>query len=77
MSIQPQSANDYLPKRHSIENLRKAAQHCRGCQLFQNATQTVFGEGATSAAIMILGEVPGDHEDRIGWKLRLWRSRPR
>ncbi len=43
-----------------------AAKDCRGCELYKSATQTVFGEGAKGAAIMLVGEQPGDHEDRAG-----------
>lgn len=49
------------------DELRTAAESCRGCDLYQRATQTVFGEGHTgSAAIMLVGEQPGDQEDREG-----------
>jgi uracil-DNA glycosylase family protein len=50
----------------TLPALRKAAEHCRGCELYQNATQTVFGRGAISSAIMLVGEIPGDEEDKIG-----------
>ncbi len=50
----------------SIEELRKAAIACRACSLWKNATQTVFGEGPASAPIMLIGEQPGDQEDRTG-----------
>ncbi len=50
----------------SIEGLRKAAIACRACPLWENATQTVFGEGPASAPIMLIGEQPGDQEDRTG-----------
>ncbi|WP_129307544.1 UdgX family uracil-DNA binding protein [Streptomyces sp. L2] len=46
--------------------LRKAAAGCRGCPLHRDATQTVFGEGKTSARLMLVGEQPGDQEDRQG-----------
>jgi len=60
------SAAEYLPPRHTITALRKAARECRGCHLWKTATQTVFGEGPRSAALMIVGEQPGDQEDRAG-----------
>jgi DNA polymerase len=46
--------------------LRRAAASCQGCDLYQHATQTVFGEGPRDARIMLVGEVPGDQEDRQG-----------
>jgi uracil-DNA glycosylase family protein len=60
------SAADFLPERISLSALRRAAQTCRGCELFQRATQTVFGQGAAKARIVFLGEMPGDREDREG-----------
>jgi DNA polymerase len=60
------SAADFLPERRSIAALRKAAKDCRGCPLFQNATQTVFGEGAVPARVLLAGEQPGDQEDLQG-----------
>ncbi|MGD9765522.1 MAG: UdgX family uracil-DNA binding protein [Candidatus Binatia bacterium] len=50
----------------SLAALRAAARHCRACDLWRNATQTVFGEGPVHAALMLVGEQPGDHEDRQG-----------
>lgn len=60
------TAEDYLPERRSITALRSAAADCRGCDLWKDATQTVFGEGRVSANLVILGEQPGDHEDQDG-----------
>jgi uracil-DNA glycosylase len=60
------SARDYLPDSNSLTALRKAAANCRGCDLYKFATQTVFGEGAQSARIMLVGEQPGDVEDKEG-----------
>lgn len=60
------TAADYLPQRLNLTALRKAAADCRGCPLYQNATQTVFGEGSKSAGLMLIGEVPGDQEDLQG-----------
>lgn len=51
---------------HSVEDLRKAAGSCRACDLWENATQTVFGEGAERSVIMLVGEQPGDQEDLQG-----------
>ncbi len=60
------SAAEYLPSRRSLSSLRAAAAHCRGCDLYRHATQTVFGEGRARAPILFVGEQPGDSEDRIG-----------
>lgn len=60
------SAAQYLPSRRSLRRLREAAAHCRGCDLYKAATQTVFGEGAAHAAVMFVGEQPGDSEDKEG-----------
>jgi uracil-DNA glycosylase len=49
-----------------IETLREQAAACRDCPLWENATQTVFGEGPTRAKIMLVGEQPGDKEDLAG-----------
>ncbi len=50
----------------TISQLRKAAANCEACDLWKNATQTVFGEGSSKAKIMFVGEQPGDQEDRAG-----------
>jgi DNA polymerase len=50
----------------NLTSLRRAAADCKGCDLYKNATQTVFGEGARRAALMLIGEVPGDEEDKQG-----------
>lgn len=61
------SAADYLPAgRPTIATLRAAAAGCRGCDLWQRATQTVFGEGRARPRIVFVGEQPGDQEDRQG-----------
>jgi DNA polymerase len=60
------SAADFLPPRLTLPALREAVQGCRGCQLYKDATQAVFGEGSRSAAVMLVGEQPGDQEDRSG-----------
>jgi uracil-DNA glycosylase len=49
-----------------IEELAKEAKHCKNCDLWKNATQTVFGEGGSRAKIMMIGEQPGDQEDLQG-----------
>jgi DNA polymerase len=59
-------ATPFLPERKSLKALREAAAHCRGCHLYEPATQTVFSDGPKRARIMMVGEVPGDREDRAG-----------
>jgi uracil-DNA glycosylase family protein len=61
-----ESAAAYVPERPSLPRLREAAAGCRGCHLWENATQTVFGEGARMAGVMLVGEQPGDQEDLAG-----------
>ena len=60
------SAADFLPDRRSLAALREAAAGCRGCELYEHATQTVFGEGRVKARLVLVGETPGDQEDRRG-----------
>jgi DNA polymerase len=55
-----------VPEHPSLSNLRSAIQACRACDLFANATQPVMGEGASGAALMLVGEQPGDREDIEG-----------
>jgi uracil-DNA glycosylase len=50
----------------SLKALREAAAGCRACPLWQTGTQTVFGEGGARASVMLVGEQPGDQEDRAG-----------
>ena len=61
-----ESASEYIPERPTLPRLREAAAGCRGCHLWHGATQTVFGEGLERARIMLVGEMPGDREDREG-----------
>jgi uracil-DNA glycosylase len=60
------SASDFLPRTLSLESLRQAAKSCKGCDLYLNATQTVFGAGPSHASVMLVGEQPGDLEDQKG-----------
>jgi uracil-DNA glycosylase family protein len=60
------TAADYLPERRTMPSLREAVQGCRGCSLYADATQAVFGEGPAKAEIVMVGEQPGDQEDRTG-----------
>ena len=55
-----------LPDRRNLTSLRKAAADCRACPLWQTGTQTVFGEGRARAEVMLVGEQPGDQEDKAG-----------
>jgi DNA polymerase len=55
-----------VPDHGSLTQLRRAAQDCRGCELYQDATQVVMGRGAAKARLVLLGEQPGDQEDQQG-----------
>jgi uracil-DNA glycosylase len=55
-----------IPDRPTLPKLREAASGCRACQLWKSGTQTVFGAGRRSAEVMLVGEQPGDREDREG-----------
>jgi DNA polymerase len=59
-------ASGFVPSHPTLEVLREAVQQCRGCDLYRNATQAVGGEGRASARIILVGEQPGDREDRAG-----------
>jgi uracil-DNA glycosylase len=59
-------AGAFLPERRTIPALAKALPGCRGCDLYRDATQAVFGEGSREAALVLVGEQPGDVEDREG-----------
>src|ERR687893_2248323 len=63
---EPNDATPFLPEKRSLSALREAAAGCRGCHLWRNATQTVFGEGLKKSRVMFVGEQPGDREDRAG-----------
>ncbi|MEU9751721.1 UdgX family uracil-DNA binding protein [Streptomyces althioticus] len=60
------TATPFLPARGGLPALGKAAAACRGCPLHRDATQTVFGTGKATARVMLVGEQPGDQEDRQG-----------
>jgi uracil-DNA glycosylase len=57
---------EFLPDELSYRALKAASMECRGCDLYKNATQTVFGEGQTSSGVIFVGEQPGDEEDLTG-----------
>ncbi|MCK7625284.1 UdgX family uracil-DNA binding protein [Streptomyces sp. RS10V-4] len=59
-------ATPYLPRRGGLAAYRRAAADCRGCPLFRDTTGTVFGSGSASARLVLVGEQPGDQEDRQG-----------
>ncbi|SCF38078.1 DNA polymerase [Micromonospora purpureochromogenes] len=54
------------PQADTIDELRAAATGCRGCELYRDASQTVFGRGDESARVVLVGEQPGDMEDQKG-----------
>src|SRR5499433_1157238 len=60
------SAADFFPKRKSLKAFREAAADCKGCDLWERGTQTVFGEGARRAEVVFVGEQPGNEEDLSG-----------
>src|SRR3954465_2699096 len=60
------SAAEFVPEGADLDGLRTAADGCRGCHLHENATQTVFSKGPASARLVLVGEQPGDVEDRRG-----------
>jgi DNA polymerase len=66
MTDERPGAAQWVPERLSLRSLREAVQECRGCELYRDATQGVMGDGRRSAALLLLGEQPGDQEDRAG-----------
>ena len=60
------SAAPLIPDQPTLPKLAAAAKDCRACDLWERGTQTVFGEGAPSARVMLIGEQPGDVEDQQG-----------
>jgi uracil-DNA glycosylase len=65
-ATKPPGAQQFLPDDRGLDSLADAARHCRGCSLYEEATQTVFGHGHPDASIMLVGEQPGDQEDVQG-----------
>ena len=63
---QKPSAAPWVPETSDLKKLTEAARHCEGCDLFRNATQTVFGEGTRKARVILVGEQPGNEEDQQG-----------
>ena len=60
------SAKEFFPERKSLKAFRDAAADCKGCELWERGTQTVFGEGARRAEVLFVGEQPGNEEDLSG-----------
>jgi uracil-DNA glycosylase len=60
------TAAPFLPAKLTLPKLKQAAAGCKGCDLWQRATHTVFGEGSSRAKVMFVGEQPGDKEDLAG-----------
>jgi DNA polymerase len=59
-------AAGFVPATHDLDELASAAQGCKGCDLYIDATQIVFGAGSSRADMMLVGEQPGDQEDKAG-----------
>src|SRR6185436_3177772 len=53
-------------REHDLDRVRREAAGCRRCDLWKRATQTVFGSGPSDAKLMLVGEQPGDQEDKEG-----------
>jgi uracil-DNA glycosylase family protein len=66
MTEERPGAEQWVPDRPSLRNLRAAVQECQGCELYRDATQAVMGEGRARADLVLLGEQPGDREDVEG-----------
>jgi uracil-DNA glycosylase len=62
----PSDAAELIPDRPTLASVRASAKRCQACDLWKRGTQTVFGEGATKAELMLVGEQPGDQEDLAG-----------
>ena len=64
--VERPGAASWVPEKLTRDALRSAMQECRGCELYRDATQPVPGDGAADAAVMLVGEQPGDSEDQAG-----------
>ena len=64
--VERPGAEHWVPADANVEELRRAAPECRGCELWRDATQVVFSKGRAGAALMLVGEQPGDREDLEG-----------
>jgi len=65
-SVEEPGAGIFVPARATLAQLSQAVQDCKGCDLYRNATQAVFGEGRRAPSIVMVGEQPGDKEDLAG-----------
>jgi DNA polymerase len=65
-TVERPGAQGFVPAGAGLDGLRRAAAGCRGCELYRDATQTVFSKGAATARVVLVGEQPGDVEDRRG-----------
>jgi len=65
-AVERPGAEHWVPKGGGIPALHKAAHECRGCELWEPATQVVFSKGSPLARVVLVGEQPGDQEDRQG-----------
>jgi len=66
MPRKPKPVADLIPDRPTLSSVRAAAKDCRACDLWKIGTQTVFGEGSPRTPLMLVGEQPGDQEDKAG-----------
>lgn len=67
LAAEPDGSRPFIPPRaRSTARLARAAGECRGCPLWRDACRVVFGEGSDRAELMLVGEQPGDQEDRKG-----------
>ncbi|BBZ08018.1 uracil-DNA glycosylase [Mycolicibacterium doricum] len=66
MTTKVPGAEDFVPDTRDVSILADAVQACRGCELYRDATQAVFGQGSANATVMFVGEQPGDQEDQAG-----------
>jgi uracil-DNA glycosylase family protein len=64
--MEAEGAQAWVPTSRSVSRLAAAAEQCRGCELWRDATQVVFSRGSASATLVLVGEQPGDQEDRTG-----------
>jgi uracil-DNA glycosylase len=66
VGVERPGAEEWVPHGSGVPGLRAAVPHCRGCELWEPATQAVFSSGPADARLMLVGEQPGDQEDRKG-----------
>jgi len=66
MTERDESRYPKIENSRSLRSVAEAAEHCRACDLWSRATQTVFGEGPRTAKVLLVGEQPGDREDIAG-----------